>query len=135
MTDDEHDNFTAGDDVILYVERRHVRGKVVKVTAARVTVDYDGQTEVFHRRKWGRPFGCRRVTAADLAREAWEAAIVAWKRACPELKRFRVRFQYGDTCVSLDSEATLDALEQIAEEANAIREWLRKRPVEPSCAR
>jgi hypothetical protein len=133
VTDSEHDNFTAGDDVILYVDRQHVRGKVAKVTPARVTVEHSGGlTAVFHRRKWGRPFECRRVTAADLAREAFEADLKAWEMTRPALKHLRLRrfYEDGEFHVGMPSDpmVTLDTLEQIADEASATREWLRKRP-------
>jgi hypothetical protein len=133
MTDSEHDNFQVGEDVIIYVNRDHVRGKVAKVTPARVTVSYGASgVEVFHRRKYGRPFECRRVTAADRAREAFEADLKAWDMARPTLEHLKLRRFYvdGDVHVGMPREpmVTLDALEQIADEAHAIREWLRKRP-------
>lgn len=132
MTDDEHDNFIAGDDVILYDHSLPVRGKVVKVTPARVTVSYgDGRTQVFHRRKWGRPFDCRRVTEIDLVREACEAEVAAWQRSRPVLRHLAVRFSYGDVSVHLYCEASLETMEQISDETHEIREWLRKRPEEP----
>lgn len=135
-TDEQHDNFTVGEDVVLYVYRRHVRGKVAKVTPSRVTVSHgEGCTEVFHRRKYGRAFDCRRVTAEDLAREAWEAEVAVWKATRPVTVHLRLRQFYadGDYHVSMPREpaASLETLEQIAAEAHTIREWLRKRPEEP----
>lgn len=136
MSNNDHDNFTVDEEVILYVDRRYVRGKVTKVTKARVTVVHgENRTEVFHRRKWGPPFECRRVTAKDIAREAHEANLRAWEAARPPLEKLKLRRFYsdGDLFVSLPSEpaATPDTMRAISDEAEAIREWLRKRPEEP----
>jgi hypothetical protein len=135
----EHDSFEVGDDVMFMPTGSYgeIRGVVHKVTPSRVTIakSGDGETHVLHRSKWGRPFRCRRVGAVDRAREAWKATTAAWEQARPTLQRLSLSRwdRNSDFHVHLDGRvlATPEVMQEIADEANAIREWLRKRPEEP----
>jgi hypothetical protein len=134
----EHDGFRVGEDVMFKLANSfdEVRGVVRKATPGRVTVERDGKAHVLHRSKYGQPFQCRRVTKADIAHDAWLAERSAWERARPTLKHLALSQWYrnGDYRVAMPGacEATLGTMEQIAAEVTAIREWLRKRPEEPT---
>lgn len=133
----DHDNFKPGEEVMFTLPRTYSerRGVVRKVSHARVTVvEPNGETTVLHRSNCGAPFRCRRITAQDVARDTWLSEMTAWESACPVLRHLGLSqwVRHGAYTVhGLSVEATLDALEQIAAEAYAIREWLRKRPEGP----
>lgn len=133
----EHDGFEVDDDVMFtppgsYAERR---GTVRKVTTARVFVEATGETFALHRSKYGAPYRCRRTSDHDRAHARWETETATWEAACPATK-FLLLSRWGlggDYNVRADGSMRADmaALDQIAAEANAIREWLGKRPREP----
>jgi len=134
---DEHDNFAVGDRVMCpqgFADP--ISGTVTKVTPATVTVQMeDGRSERFRRRKWGRAFECRKVTEADLAREAWIRALEEWEKMRPPMRRIGLSkwYRHGDYRMSLAGDGSMgsDVLDQIIEEVTALREWLSKRPEEP----
>lgn len=137
MMGNEHDNFTVG-DVVTWTEwsplRRTIRGTVSRVTPNRVTARPDGDDApvVFHRRSQG--FECCRV---DVAREQWHRELEVWWEARPQTAWLSLSpiMDHEEAMVSTSGRAShrasLAVMEQIVEEAEAIREWLRKRPEEP----
>ena len=133
----DSDNFTLDEEVMLVLGAgREVRGVVRKVTASRVVVEHEGgKTEVLHRRKYGRPFMCRRISQRDVAREQWKNTYAAWEKARPALKLLSLTkwYQYGDYQVSMPRNecASPDTLRALVDEANLLGEWLAQRPPSP----
>jgi hypothetical protein len=140
--DDLHDNFSVG-DVVEWSEwanhkSRRFRGKVTKAgKTVTAQADADGHTKTFRRRKYSPAFECSKV---DVAREQWHRDLVEWWEARPktEILELKPTTYFEGATVSMAGSsswssvrASLDGMQQVADEAHAIREWLRERPEEP----